>query len=78
MPWGNGTRGIEHSGTKASDLGVLALKEGVLHINTAQVYGTGKETGEAIKATGIRREDVWVTTKRGSSARAEVAYELCH
>ncbi|ORX40090.1 NADP-dependent oxidoreductase domain-containing protein [Kockovaella imperatae] len=65
--WGNGTQGIQKSGRKAIDLGVLALKAGVLHIDTAQLYGTEKETGEAIKEAGLKPEDVWVTTKISGS-----------
>lgn len=37
LAWGNGTGGIEHSGQKAIDTGVVALKAGILHIDTAQV-----------------------------------------
>jgi diketogulonate reductase-like aldo/keto reductase len=37
LAWGNGTGGIEKSGQKAIDLGVLALKAGIHHIDTAQV-----------------------------------------
>jgi len=28
-----------------------------------QGYGTEKETGEAIKASGEKRDTIWVTTK---------------
>ena len=61
--WGNGSQGLQNSGKLAIGLGTDALKAGVLHIDTAQAYGTEKETGEAIKAAGLKPEDVWVTTK---------------
>lgn len=37
LAWGNGTGGIQQSGQKAVDTGVVALKAGILHIDTAQV-----------------------------------------
>jgi len=61
--WGNGTGGIERSGQKAIDLGAIALKAGILHIDTAQIYGTEAETWGAIQKAGLKREDVWVTSK---------------
>ena len=36
MAWGNGTGGLAHSGQKAIDMGAVALKAGILHIDTAQ------------------------------------------
>lgn len=63
LAWGNGTGGLSNSGQTATDLGVSALKAGINHIDTAQGYGTEKETGDAVKAAGVNRSDVWVTTK---------------
>jgi len=40
-----------------------ALKTGYKHIDTAWVYGTEKPVGEAIRASGIPRKDIFVTTK---------------
>lgn len=40
-----------------------ALKVGYRHIDTAQSYGNEKEVGEAIKESGIPREEIFVTTK---------------
>jgi len=59
----NGTGGIEQSGQKAIDLGATALKAGILHIDTAQYYGTEAETWGAIEKAGMKRGDVWVTDK---------------
>jgi diketogulonate reductase-like aldo/keto reductase len=64
----NGTGGIEQSGQKAIDLGATALKAGILHIDTAQYYGTEAETWGAIEKAGLKREDVWVTDKSKSSS----------
>jgi len=63
LGWGNGTGGINSRPQTAIDMGAVALKAGILHIDTAQSYGTESETGKAIQAAGIPREDVWVTTK---------------
>jgi diketogulonate reductase-like aldo/keto reductase len=63
----NGTGGIEQSGQKAIDLGAVALKAGILHIDTAQYYGTEAETQGAIDKAEMKRGDVWVTSKSGSS-----------
>jgi diketogulonate reductase-like aldo/keto reductase len=40
-----------------------ALKLGYRHIDTAAAYGNEEEVGEGLRASGIRREEVHVTTK---------------
>jgi 2,5-diketo-D-gluconate reductase A len=40
-----------------------ALEVGYRHIDTAQMYGNEQEVGEAIKASGIPREELWITSK---------------
>lgn len=40
-----------------------ALKEGYRHIDTAKAYGNEREVGEAVRTSGIPREEVFVTTK---------------
>ena len=40
-----------------------ALEVGYRHIDTAEMYGNEKEVGEAIRAAGLNREDVFVTSK---------------
>jgi 2,5-diketo-D-gluconate reductase A len=40
-----------------------AFEVGYRHIDTAQMYGNEAEVGAAIAATGIPREDLYVTTK---------------
>jgi len=42
---------------------LAALKVGYRHIDTAQYYGNEKEVGEAVRQSGLKREDVFVTTK---------------
>jgi diketogulonate reductase-like aldo/keto reductase len=43
--------------------GAYALQCGIHHIDSAQIYGTEKEAGEAIKKAGLHRDEVYVTTK---------------
>ncbi len=40
-----------------------ALRLGYRHIDTAVVYGNEREVGEGLRASGVRREEVFVTTK---------------
>lgn len=40
-----------------------ALEAGYRHIDTAQMYGNEAEVGEALAASGLERDDVFVTTK---------------
>lgn len=42
---------------------VAALKAGYRHIDTARKYGSEPAVAEAIKASGVAREDIFVTTK---------------
>jgi diketogulonate reductase-like aldo/keto reductase len=40
-----------------------ALSLGYRHIDTARMYGNEREVGEGLRAAGIARDEVWVTTK---------------
>lgn len=40
-----------------------ALEVGYRHLDTAQMYGNEKGVGEALRASGLAREDVYLTTK---------------
>src|SRR5947207_9477343 len=40
-----------------------ALRIGYRHIDTAQVYENEREVGEALRASGVPRNEVFVTTK---------------
>lgn len=40
-----------------------ALQHGYRHIDTALNYGNEKEVGEGIRASGVPRDQIWVTTK---------------
>ena len=40
-----------------------ALDAGYRHLDTAAAYGNEVEVGQGLKASGLKRDDVWVTTK---------------
>src|SRR4029077_16948639 len=40
-----------------------ALRLGYRHIDTAQAYENEREVGEGLRTSGVRRDDVFVTTK---------------
>jgi 2,5-diketo-D-gluconate reductase A len=45
-----------------------ALEVGYRHIDTAQAYGNEAEVGAALAASGIPRDELYVTTKLGNDA----------
>jgi 2,5-diketo-D-gluconate reductase A len=47
-----------------------ALKAGYRHIDTAQAYGTERGVGQAIAASGIPRDEVYVTSKLANGNHA--------
>ncbi len=59
-----------------------AFDAGYRHIDTAQMYGNEEGVGAAIKASGLPREELWITTKlnngfhRPDDARREFAASL--
>ena len=58
---GFGVFQIEPEKTKEATL--AALEVGYRHIDTAEMYGNEKEVGEAVRASGLDRSDVYVTSK---------------
>lgn len=40
-----------------------ALEAGYWHIDTAKLYGNERSVGKAVRESGLRREDIFVTTK---------------
>ena len=47
----------------------MALESGYRHIDTAFAYGNETAVGEGIKATGIKRDEIFVTTKHWVTMR---------
>ena len=52
-----------------------ALRLGYCHIDTAKNYGNERDVGEALRASGIGREEVFVTTKVPASDLAPANLE---
>lgn len=40
-----------------------ALATGYRHVDTARMYGNEREVGEALRASGVKRDDIFLTTK---------------
>jgi len=53
----------ELRGRSCARLVEQALKLGYRHIDTAQIYENEREVGEGLRASGVRRDEVFVTTK---------------
>jgi diketogulonate reductase-like aldo/keto reductase len=51
------------TGGFSSDELVAALKAGYRHIDTARKYGTERAVGEGMRASGVPRADIFLTTK---------------
>jgi 2,5-diketo-D-gluconate reductase A len=45
-----------------------ALEVGYRHIDTAEMYGNEKQVGEAVRASGLDRDEVFVTSKLSNAA----------
>ncbi|MGH3356641.1 MAG: aldo/keto reductase [Nocardioidaceae bacterium] len=54
--------------TQAATL--AALEVGYRHIDTAQMYGNEQQVGEAVRASGIDRDEVFVTSKLNNGFHA--------
>lgn len=51
------------AGQEAKQAVLHALKVGYRHIDTAKIYGNERDVGEAIRESGIARNEIFVTTK---------------
>jgi len=59
----------EDAGAKAIE---SAIRLGYRHIDTAAFYGNEGEVGQAIRASGVKREDIFLTTKvRDNNLKAD-------
>lgn len=48
---------------QTADVVTQALQVGYRHIDTAQMYGNEQEVGEALRASDVPREELWITSK---------------
>ncbi|SHI15331.1 2,5-didehydrogluconate reductase DkgB [Ferrimonas marina] len=58
---GAGTFRLE--GDTAYQSVAMALEAGYRHIDTAQIYGNEQEVGDALRDSGVARDELFVTTK---------------
>ncbi len=65
---GFGVFQIDPDDTK--DATLAALEVGYRHIDTAEMYGNEAQVGEAVRASGIDRDDIFVTSKLNNSFHA--------
>ena len=57
------------SGETAKNAVKCALESGYRHVDTAAIYGNEESVGEGIRASGVRREDIFLTTKHWITER---------
>ena len=65
---GFGVFQIEPENTREATL--AALEVGYRHIDTAEMYGNEKQVGEAVRESGVDRDDVFVTSKLNNGFHA--------
>lgn len=59
------------SGDATKNACLDALKMGYRHIDTAHAYQNERSVGEAVRESGIPREEIWVTSKLWPSEYGE-------
>jgi 2,5-diketo-D-gluconate reductase A len=59
--FGFGVYQLEPENTKEAVLQALSI--GYRHIDTAEMYGNEQQVGEAAKESGLKREDIFITSK---------------
>lgn len=67
-------------GEKAKEIFLMAMEVGYRHFDTAAYYGNEVELGEAIRESGIKREEFFITSKiwgdrRGYDGARQGVYE---
>lgn len=60
--------GVYQAGrTETREACLHAFRSGYRHVDTASAYGNEREVGEAVRASGLPREELWITTKLWNS-----------
>lgn len=65
--FGFGTYGLR----SATQVVLHALQTGYRHLDTADSYGTHQNVGEAVRKSGLPREEIFITTKLWSNTLSE-------
>ncbi|KAL8931632.1 MAG: hypothetical protein Q9211_006825 [Gyalolechia sp. 1 TL-2023] len=77
---GFGTWNLDRS--NASEVVSAALQTGYRHIDCATIYGNQKEVGKGIadglNKTGLKRSDIWVTSKLWNDQYTSPPLRRCH
>ena len=60
---GFGTFQGDDGNSHVKDAVIKAFHSGYRHIDTATAYGNEREVGMAIKEAGLRRDEIFITTK---------------
>ncbi len=55
---------------RTAEATLAALETGYRHIDTAEMYGNESQVGEAVRASGLDRDDVFVTSKLSNAFHA--------
>ena len=63
------------NGAVGSRIVEQGLRLGYRHLDAALIYGNEKEVGEGLRASGVKREDVFITTKVPHTELAPSALE---
>ena len=63
------------NGSLGSRITEQALKLGYRHLDCALMYGNEREVGEGLHASGVKRADVFITTKVPHTELAPAALE---
>ena len=58
------------NGDEAINIVKKSVEAGYRHIDSAQAYQNEKEMGEAIKNSGVARDEIFITTKLARGAEA--------
>ncbi len=54
---------LSEDGNETENAVKWALEAGYRHIDTAKIYGNEESVGKAMKESGVKREDIFLTTK---------------
>ena len=64
LAFGTGSAGNYRQAQKAQDMATKALEVGFKHLDTAQLYLTEAATGKAVTGSSLKKDDIFVTSKR--------------
>nr|AVY05504.1 alcohol dehydrogenase [Nodulisporium sp.] len=76
LAYGFGTANFMGAAEDISKKTVMAINNGYYHLDTAEAYGNEAGTGAGIKASGVPREKLFVTTKIVGTVNQDVAAAL--